>query len=133
MTRGRALALFAVVLSLPAAAQEPVRIGLDHIPVAVRDLEAASATYRALGVYLKPGRPHANGIRNAHVKFPDGAGIELLTVPAAVDPLSTKYADMIRAGEGPAFLAFHARDTTPCTPRCAQAAMRSGTRTAGPT
>ena len=89
----------------------PVAIGLDHIPVAVRDLEAASATYRALGFALKPGRPHANGIRNAHVKFPDGAGIELLTVPAAVDPLSTKYVDMIRAGEGPAFLSFHARDT----------------------
>lgn len=89
----------------------PVAIGLDHIPVAVRDLEAASATYRALGFALKPGRPHPNGIRNAHVKFPDGAGIELLTVPAAVDPLSTKYVAMIRAGEGPAFLSFHARDT----------------------
>ena len=86
-------------------------IGLDHIPVAVRDLEAASATYRALGFSLKPGRPHANGIRNAHVKFPDGAGIELLTVPAAVDPLSTTYTKMIRAGDGPAFLSFHARDT----------------------
>ena len=121
MTRGRALALFAVVLSLPAAAQEPVRIGLDHIPVAVRDLEAASATYRALGFSLKPGRPHANGIRNAHVKFPDGAGIELLTVPGAVDPLSTKYADMIHAGDGPAFLAFHARDTT-----ALHAALRAG-------
>jgi catechol 2,3-dioxygenase-like lactoylglutathione lyase family enzyme len=112
MTWGRGLALFVALLSLPAAAQEPVRIGLDHIPVAVRDLAAASATYRALGFALKPGRPHANGIRNAHVKFPDGAGIELLTVPAAVDPLSTKYADMIRAGDGPAFLSFHARDTT---------------------
>ena len=121
MTRGRALALFAVVLSLPAAAQEPVRIGLDHIPVAVRDLEAASATYRALGFSLKPGRPHANGIRNAHVKFPDGAGIELLTVPAAVDPLSTKYVDIIRAGDGPAFLSFHARDTT-----ALHAALRAG-------
>jgi catechol 2,3-dioxygenase-like lactoylglutathione lyase family enzyme len=110
--RVRALALFVGVLSLPAAAQEPVRLGLDHIPVAVRDLEAASSTYRALGFALKPGRPHPNGIRNAHVKFPDGAGIELLTVPAAVDPLSAKYVGMIRAGDGPAFLSFHARDTT---------------------
>jgi catechol 2,3-dioxygenase-like lactoylglutathione lyase family enzyme len=113
MTRVRGLALFAAVLALtlPATARNGVRIGLDHIPVAVRDLEAASATYRALGFVLKPGRPHANGIRNAHVKLPDGAGIELLTVPSAVDPLSAKYADMIRAGEGPAFLSFHARDT----------------------
>ena len=99
----------------------PVAVGLDHIPVAVRDLEAASATYRALGFSLKPGRPHANGIRNAHVKFPDGAGIELLTVPEAVDPLSTRYADTIRAGDGPAFLSFHARDTTSL-----HAALRAG-------
>jgi catechol 2,3-dioxygenase-like lactoylglutathione lyase family enzyme len=102
-------------------ASVPVAIGLDHIPIAVRDLEAASATYRALGFALKPGRPHASGIRNAHVKFPDGAGIELLTVPAAVDPLSTKYVDMLRAGEGPAFLSFHARDTT-----ALHAALRAG-------
>lgn len=95
----------------PAHDPGSIRIGLDHIPIAVRDLEAASATYRALGFSLKPGRPHANGIRNVHVKFPDGAGLELLTVPAAVDPLSATYTKMIRAGDGPAFLAFHARDT----------------------
>jgi catechol 2,3-dioxygenase-like lactoylglutathione lyase family enzyme len=100
-----------VLAASTAARPGPPRIGLDHIPVAVRDLDAASATYRALGFALKPGRPHANGIRNAHVKFPDGAGIELLTVPAAVDSLSTKYAAMIRGGDGPAFLSFHARDT----------------------
>ena len=111
MTRVRGRVLLVAVLTLPVTAQDGVRVGLDHIPVAVRDLEAASATYRALGFALKPGRPHANGIRNAHVKFPDGAGIELLTVPSAADPLSAKYVDMIRAGEGPAFLSFHARDT----------------------
>lgn len=102
---------FAALLTLSLTAAEPLEIGLDHIPVAVRDLEAASATYRALGFSLKPGRPHANGIRNAHVKFPNGAGIELLTVPAAVDPLSTKYLNMIGAGDGPGFLSFHARET----------------------
>jgi len=117
----RAAALAAVIVSLAATPPRPVRIGLDHIPVAVRDLEAASATYRGLGFALKPGRSHANGIRNAHVKFPDGAGIELLTVPAAVDPLSAKYAAMIRAGDGPAFLSFHARDTA-----ALHAALRAG-------
>jgi catechol 2,3-dioxygenase-like lactoylglutathione lyase family enzyme len=109
-------------LASQAAVRPPVAIGVDHIPVAVRDLEAASATYRALGFAIKPGRPHANGIRNVHVKFPDGAGIELLTVPAAVDPLSTKYLDMIRVGDGPGFLSFHARDT---------AALHAALRAAG--
>lgn len=100
-----------ITLSLPVAAQKPSTIGLDHIPVAVRDLPRASATYRALGFALKPGRDHANGIRNVHVKFPDGAGIELLTAANAVDALSARYVDQLRAGEGPVFLSFHARDT----------------------
>jgi len=109
------------LLSLPAAAQRPAIVGLDHIPVAVRDLERATSTYRALGFAVKPGRFHANGIRNAHVKFPDGAGIELLTAPKAVDALSAHYVDLLRAGEGPAFFAFHARDT-----RRLHAALRDG-------
>jgi hypothetical protein len=90
---------------------EPPPIGLDHVPVAVRDLEGAAARYRALGFALKPGRPHDNGIRNVHVKFPDGAGIELLTAPQAVDALSAHYVGHLRGGEGPAFVSFHARDT----------------------
>jgi hypothetical protein len=91
-------------LLLSPTAQGQVTIGLDHIPVAVRDLERATATYRALGFTLKPGRDHANRIRNAHVKFPTGAGIELLTAPEAIDGLSTHYVDFLRAGEGPAFI-----------------------------
>ena len=118
---GLAAGACGVLLWLSVAAQAPIAIGLDHIPVAVRDLEQASSTFRALGFALKPGRDHANGIRNAHVKFPDGAGIELLTAPKAVDPLSTQYGDLIRAGDGPAFVSFHARDTASL-----HTALRSG-------
>jgi len=98
---------------LPPAtvAQSSPAVGLDHIPVAVRDLARATSTYRALGFTLKPGRGHDDGIRNAHVKFPNGAGIELLTAPKAVDALSARYVEYLRAGEGPAFVSFHARDT----------------------
>ncbi|MCI0434391.1 MAG: VOC family protein [Gemmatimonadetes bacterium] len=35
--------------------------GLDHIPIAVNDLDAAAARYRQLGFTLKPGRPHDGG------------------------------------------------------------------------
>jgi hypothetical protein len=45
------------------------------------------------------------------VKFPDGAGIELVTAPKAVDALTAHYVDLLRTGEGPAFVSFHARDT----------------------
>ena len=61
--------MIAAALALAAA---PIVAGLDHVPVAVRDLEAAAADYRRLGFVLKPGRPHANGIRNVHAKFADG-------------------------------------------------------------
>ena len=104
----------------PAGAPGPI-VGLDHIPVAVRDLDQACATYRALGFVIKPGRPHTNGIRNAHVKFPDGSGIELITAGAAVDGLTTRYVQLIAQGEGPAFLALRARD-----PDRLVAALRSG-------
>jgi catechol 2,3-dioxygenase-like lactoylglutathione lyase family enzyme len=102
---------WAAIASVPSAAGQPFAIGLDHIPVAVSDLERAATTYAGLGFSLKPGRDHANGIRNQHVKFRDGAGIELLTAPRGVDALSTHYVDHLAAGEGPAFVSFHARDT----------------------
>jgi len=103
------LLLFALLNDL-LGQRSPV-VGLDHIPVAVSDLEQASATYRALGFAIKPGRDHANGIRNAHVKFRDGSGIELITVDSAVDELTMQYVEFLAHGEGPAFLALHARET----------------------
>jgi hypothetical protein len=86
----------AAILSLPCVAGQPVAIGLDHIPVAVRDLGRAAATYTGLGFSLKPGRDDPNGIRNLHVKFRDGEGIELLTAPRGVDALSKHYVDHVK-------------------------------------
>ena len=89
----------------PAA---PAVTGLDHIPVAVADLERAAGAFRELGFALKPGRPHANGIRNQHVKFPDGTELELITAPEARDRLTATYRRHLLDGDGPAFLAFYA-------------------------
>ena len=82
--------------------------GLDHIPIAVRDLDRAAADYRALGFALKAGRPHANGIANRHVKFPDGTELELITAPAARDALTATYRNHLAKGDGPAFLSLFA-------------------------
>jgi catechol 2,3-dioxygenase-like lactoylglutathione lyase family enzyme len=90
-----------------AAASLPL-VGIDHIPFVVKDLEQAAETYRRLGFVIKPGRFHADGIRNNHLKFPDGAGIELITAPAATDELTRHYTQMILQGEGPAYVSFHA-------------------------
>jgi catechol 2,3-dioxygenase-like lactoylglutathione lyase family enzyme len=79
--RGAIVAIPVALVSVIGAAgnQPPLLAGLDHIPIAVRDLEQASRRYQALGFSLKPGRVRANGIRNQHVKFPDGTELELIT------------------------------------------------------
>lgn len=106
MTRWLPALLMAI--SLPGWAQPLVR--LDHIPVAVRDLDQATVDFRALGFAIKPGRPHANGLRNVHVKFRNGAGLELIKAEAGRDDLSARYLDFLRDGEGPAYLTLHAAD-----------------------
>ena len=97
------------------ASAKPAVVGLDHIPIAVNDLDRAAERYHALGFSLKPGRPHDNGITNQHVKFPDGTELELITAPQARDALTATYRRHLAAGDGPAFLAFYApeRDRVP--------------------
>ena len=76
----------------------PLEIRLNHVPVVVSDLDEASHAYRRLGFSLKEGRPHANGLVNRHVKFPDGTEVELITAPPAVDSLTTYYQEAARQG-----------------------------------
>ena len=102
-------------VSVPVEAQQQIvpdaLVGIDHIPLAVNDLERAAATYRALGFTIKPGTVDSNGILTSLIKFPDGSGIELITASEAVDGLTEKYRQLLEAAEGPAFFAMHTRDT----------------------
>ena len=104
----RALVVTMVVAAAVTLVPLSPATGLDHIPIAVSDLDRAAADYRALGFALKPGRPHDNGITNQHVKFPDGTELELITAPEARDALTATYRKHLAAGEGPAFLALFA-------------------------
>lgn len=129
MTRA-ALALFASFGSAVVGSAQPRPAGvagLDHVPIAVADLEKAAERYRALGFTLKPGRPHDNGIRNQHAKFADKTELELITAPEARDGLTTTYRRYLAQGDGPAFLALFA-------PSLDAAAERLGiARPTGPT
>lgn len=84
--------------------------GVDHTPIVVTDLERARTDFHAMGFAIKPGRFHADGIRNAHVKFPDGTELELITAPAAVDPLTTEYFAKQQRSEGPVYFGLKALD-----------------------
>lgn len=93
--------LLAFSWAVPVVTAQPVVQGLDHIPVVVRDLKRATADFEALGFVLKPGRLHANGLRNQHAKFADGTEIELITATAATDALSSEYVTWLKTGDGP--------------------------------
>lgn len=82
-------------------------LGLDHIPLAVADLENAAETYRKMGFTIKPGRDHENGIKNLHIKFLDGTEIELITASKALDSLTSEYLNHLASGDGAAFVGFY--------------------------
>ncbi|HEX7780881.1 MAG TPA: VOC family protein [Vicinamibacterales bacterium] len=104
--------LLAIQPSLGSFQDRP-SIAIDHVVLAVNDLEATAARYRQLGFALKPGQPHANGIRNQHVKFTNGTELELLTAPKAADDLTTRYRRHLADGDGPAYFALFPRPTAP--------------------
>lgn len=80
---------------------------LDHVVIVVNDLETASARFVRNGFRIKPGRLHANGLVNRHVKFRDGSEIELMTVVGEPrDGMASDYAELLRGGEGGVYVAL---------------------------
>lgn len=106
----------------PAAFPRPL-VRIDHIPLAVRDLDRAAKDYRRLGFTLKPGRFHADGIRNMHVKFANGAGIELIAAAVPKDELTRRYLALAAQGEGPAFVGFYTPDLRALEKRLTEAGI----------
>lgn len=93
--------------SLPECRVSSAIIKLDHVVIAVKDLESASQTYRQLGFTAKAGRRHANGLLNEHLKFRDGTQLELMSVVGeAKDEIARGYERFLLRGEGGAYLAM---------------------------
>lgn len=53
-------------------------LGVDHIVIAVRDLEAAARDYKDLGFTVVPGGRHPVGTHNVLISFADGSYIEII-------------------------------------------------------
>lgn len=75
---------------------------IDHVVIAVRDLDAALADYRALGFNAFYGGRHANGAtHNALICFADGSYIELLAATGNVPQSGIiDFSPMLAVGEG---------------------------------
>lgn len=75
---------------------------LDHAILAVGDLDGAAAGFSTAGFRLKPGRLHASGLLNRHIKFRDGTSIELMTVRGEPgDSLAADYAQLLATSTSP--------------------------------
>jgi catechol 2,3-dioxygenase-like lactoylglutathione lyase family enzyme len=92
--------------------------GIDHLVLAVADLEAARQRYGDLGFTLTPPGRHPFGTANSLVQL-DGAFLELLSIaePAAIPPhapgrfsFAAFNRDYLDAGDGFSMLVLDSRD-----------------------
>jgi catechol 2,3-dioxygenase-like lactoylglutathione lyase family enzyme len=72
-------------------------LGIDHIVIAVPDLEAATSNYRRLGFTVVPGGKHPVGSHNSLIAFADGSYIELISFYRA-NPEHRWWAALKRGG-----------------------------------
>ena len=102
----------ATIRGLLAASSVWPGVYLDHVPIAVRDLQSAERQFRSLGFTIKPGRPHQNGIENASIKFADGSYIELITAHGSTDAVARDYQQFLKIGEGVSYVFLRDSDGT---------------------
>jgi len=91
--------------------------GIDHVVIAVHDLDLAAQTFQRLGFTLTPRGFHDFGSQNHCIMFGDDY-IEIVAVPAVAEPhaFNQYYTDFLARGEGLAA-------TVPRTGDAARAAM----------
>ncbi|MBN9062936.1 MAG: hypothetical protein BGP06_03690 [Rhizobiales bacterium 65-9] len=83
---------------------------LDHLVIAVAELDQAVADYRALGFTVSPGGEHQGGVsHNALIVFRDGSYIELIAFRRTA-PENRWWTTLTGAGEGFVDFAFLPQD-----------------------
>ena len=87
----------------------PLQLAIDHAAVAVRDLDAAAASFRELGFTLTPRGHHSIGSQNHCIMFAT-TYVELLAAPVE-HPWLDYYRRFLRAhGDGLAAIALATTD-----------------------
>lgn len=76
-------------------------IAIDHVVVAVNDLQQAMTDYEALGFTVTPGGDHAHrGSHNALITFQDSSYIELIAFKHEPPVKDNTWWDLLQIGEG---------------------------------
>jgi 4-hydroxyphenylpyruvate dioxygenase-like putative hemolysin len=87
----------------------PPQLAIDHVVIAVRDLDAAAASFRELGFTLTPRGFHSIGSQNHCIMF-GSTYVELLAAPLE-HPWLDYYRRFLREhGDGLAAIALSTRD-----------------------
>lgn len=98
--------------------------GIDHVVIAVRDLQTASNDYRNAGFTVTPGGEHVGGAtHNALVSFGDGAYFELIAFREPDRDQDHKWWPKFRRGEGTVDFALLSDDLTAEAERLRQAGV----------
>lgn len=105
-----------------------MRFALDHVVIAVADLERTIADYRSLGFTVEPGGRHPGRTsHNALVVFEDGAYLELIAW-SAPNPAERWNVELAKHGEGLMDFALLPEDV----PRAIEEAKSRGLALSGP-
>lgn len=78
---------------------QTVKARLDHVVIAVNDLETAKRLYSGLGFSMTENGHHPNGTENSTAEFTEGY-LELITPFNATLPGGRRYAEYLKQGEG---------------------------------
>jgi catechol 2,3-dioxygenase-like lactoylglutathione lyase family enzyme len=99
MTKACAGAIAVALLRVNALAQT-AGAKLDHVMIAVRDLDAAKLVYSGLGFSVLDGGRHPGGTQNDVVAFNGGGYLELITPYDASLPDGKSMTERLKKGEG---------------------------------
>ena len=75
--------------------------GIDHVVIAVRDLDQATSDFTAAGFTVTPGGEHVNGVtHNALIAFQDGSYFEVIAWKSPDESQDTEWWRRLNHGEG---------------------------------